>query len=52
MAEATHEIDFVEVKAEDILAERTRGWDQFTVAAKWTIGAIVVLLLAIYLLWG
>ncbi|MDJ0388427.1 preprotein translocase subunit SecE [Roseomonas sp. E05] len=52
MAEATHEIDFVEVKAEDILAERTRGWDQFTATAKWGIGAIIVLLLAIYLFWG
>lgn len=52
MAEASHDIDFVEVRSEDILAERTRGWDQFTVAAKWSIGAIIVLLLAIYVFWG
>lgn len=52
MAETNHEIDFVEVKAEDILADRTRGWDLFTVATKWGIGIVIVLLLGIYMLWG
>ncbi|MDQ1080330.1 preprotein translocase subunit SecE [Pseudoroseomonas cervicalis] len=52
MAEAHQQIDFVEVKSEDILAERTHGWDFFVTATKWGIGAVVVLLLALYLLWG
>lgn len=52
MAEAKQEIDFVEVKADDILAERTHGWDMFITASKWGIGAVIVVLLAIYLFWG
>lgn len=52
MAEVNHEIDFVEVKSEDILAERTHGWDMFTKATKWSIGAIIVLLLFLYVFWG
>jgi len=52
MAETNHEIDFVEVKSADIMAERTRGWDLFILATKWSAGIVVVLLLAIYLLWG
>lgn len=52
MAEATHDIDFVEVKAEDILAERTHGWEAFTKATTWGVGAVIVLLAALYLFWG
>ncbi|MFC3124256.1 preprotein translocase subunit SecE [Pseudoroseomonas globiformis] len=52
MAEAPQQIDFVEVKSDDILAERTGGWDAFILASKWGIGAIIVLLLVIYLIWG
>lgn len=52
MAEANHEIDFVEVKSQDILADRTKGWDVFVTASKWAIGAVVLLLLLIYWIWG
>jgi hypothetical protein len=44
--------DFVEVKAGDILAERERAWHGFTTFVTWSIGAIVVALVLIYLLWG
>jgi hypothetical protein len=52
MAEAPQKIDFVEVKSEDILAEHTRGWDMFTKAATWGIGAIVVVLILLKLVTG
>ncbi|MCQ4162568.1 preprotein translocase subunit SecE [Roseomonas sp. GC11] len=52
MAEAQQHIDFIEVKAEDIMAERLQGWELFTQATKWGIGAVIVLLAALYLLWG
>jgi len=52
MADASHDIDFVEVRSDDILAERVRGWDQFTVGAKWAIGLTIVVLLALYIFWG
>ena len=51
MAEkATYE--FTEVKAQDIMAERQDLWAAFTNATKWSIIVIVVLLVAIYLLFG
>ncbi|WP_159998482.1 aa3-type cytochrome c oxidase subunit IV [Roseomonas sp. 18066] len=52
MAEATHEIDYVEVKAEDIIAERTQGWEAFTKATTWGIGATILLLAFLYLIAG
>ena len=52
MAEAQQQIDFVEVKSEDILAERVHGWDFFVKAATWGIGAIAVLLIFIWLIAG
>jgi hypothetical protein len=45
MAEVKHDIDFVEVKAEDIVGERAHGWSVFTKATTWGIVAVVVLLL-------
>jgi hypothetical protein len=45
MAEVQHDIDFVEVKAEDIISDRSQGWGAFTKATTWTIGAVAVLLL-------
>ncbi|MDB5369438.1 MAG: Preprotein translocase, SecE subunit family protein [Roseomonas sp.] len=47
MAEVQHEIDFVEVKAEDIIGARTQGWGAFTKATTWTIVAVAVLLLVL-----
>ncbi len=41
--------DFVEVKAGDILAERQREWSGFTSFLTWSTGAIVVLLLLLWL---
>jgi hypothetical protein len=52
MADATHDIDFVEVKADDILAERTHGWESFTRATTWGAGAVILLLAMLYLFWG
>jgi hypothetical protein len=45
-------IDMVEVKAEDIIADRRAMYDSFIQAAAWTIGATVVLLALIYLIFG
>ncbi len=51
MAEkATYE--FVEVKAQDIMAERKGLWEAFTNATKWSIIVVVGLLAGIYLLFG
>ncbi len=44
--------EFVEVKAQDIMAERQDLWAGFTNATKWSIIAVVVLLVGIYLLFG
>jgi hypothetical protein len=45
-------IDMVEVKAEDIIADRRAMYDSFTKAAVWSIGATVVLLALLYLIFG
>ncbi len=52
MAEQNSQVDFVEVRAQDIMAERTRMWLSFGDATKWSIGAVIGLLVAIYLIWG
>ncbi|WP_419895970.1 preprotein translocase subunit SecE [Roseomonas sp. USHLN139] len=52
MAEATHQIDYVEVKADDIIAERTHGWEAFTKATTWGIGATILILALLYLFAG
>jgi hypothetical protein len=44
--------EFVEVKASDILAERQSEWAGFTTFMTWSTGAVVVLLVLIYLIWG
>jgi hypothetical protein len=44
--------EFVEVKAADIMAERTRLWGGFTTFLTWSTAAIVVALVLLYLLWG
>ncbi len=52
MAEHKTQIDFVEVKSQDIMAERQRMWDAFGSFTKMSIIATIVLLLGIYLIWG
>jgi hypothetical protein len=52
MAEAQQHIDYVEVKAKDILAERQTGWVMFTRAATWTITAVVLLLICLKVFFG
>ena len=44
--------EFVEVKAADIMAERTRLWEGFTTFVTWSTGIIVVALVLLYLIWG
>lgn len=44
MAEVKHDIDFVEVKAEDIVGERAHGWSVFTKATTWGIVSVVAIL--------
>ncbi len=52
MAEQPMSIEMVEVKSEDIMGERRAMFDGFMVATKWGIGATIVLLVGIYLLFG
>ncbi|WP_198377552.1 preprotein translocase subunit SecE [Neoroseomonas rubea] len=44
--------EFVEVKAADIMAERTALWGGFTRFVTISTVAIIVALVLIYLLWG
>jgi len=44
--------EFVEVKAADIMAERSRLWEGFTRFVTWSTAAIAVALLLIYVIWG
>lgn len=50
MAEKEH-FDFVEVKAADIIAERSNSWEGFTRFVTWSTGAVimVLILMAIFL---
>ncbi|RVT96762.1 preprotein translocase subunit SecE [Rhodovarius crocodyli] len=52
MAEQQTHYDYIEVKSQDIMAERAGMWDAFTAATKWGIIATIVLLVLIYLIWG
>ncbi len=45
-------IDMVEVKAEDIIGDRRSMYESFLKAAVWTIGAVIVLLVLLYLFFG
>lgn len=42
-------MELVEVKAEDILAERRAFYDRFMSATTWSIGATIVLLLLMWI---
>ncbi|MFN3450490.1 MAG: preprotein translocase subunit SecE [Roseococcus sp.] len=52
MAEQKMEIELVEVKAEDIMAERKAMYDAFIKAVPWGIGITAAVLVLIYLIWG
>lgn len=52
MAEQQTHYEFVEVKSQDIMAERQRMWNGFGIATRWTIGLTIGLLVALYLIWG
>jgi hypothetical protein len=52
MAQQQMSIELVEVKAEDIIGERRAMFDSFMGATKWGIGAVIVLLVGLYLLFG
>ncbi|MCS6890094.1 MAG: preprotein translocase subunit SecE [Rhodovarius sp.] len=52
MAEQKTEIEFVEVKAQDILAERQAMWNSFIAFTKVAIAATATVLILLYLIWG
>jgi hypothetical protein len=52
MAEHKTQVDYVEVKAEDIIGERKALYEAFMTASKVGIALTAVLLVAIYLFWG
>jgi len=52
MAEQQMHIDMVEVKAEDIIADRRAMYDSFIKASTWTIAATIVALILLYLFFG
>jgi hypothetical protein len=52
MAETQQHVDLVEVKPQDILAERQTGWAMFTKATAWGIAVVVVLLVLIKIFFG
>lgn len=52
MAEQQMKIEMVEVKSEDIMGERQAIFDGFMSATKWSIIAVVVLLVALWFFLG
>jgi hypothetical protein len=52
MAEQQTQIEFVEVKAEEVMAERQELYDAFMKSIPWAVGGTVGILVLIYLLWG
>ena len=52
MAEAQQHIDYVEVKAKDILPERQTGWAMFTRATAYVIGAVILVLILLKVFFG
>ncbi|MEI6160179.1 MAG: aa3-type cytochrome c oxidase subunit IV [Roseococcus sp.] len=52
MAQQQMSIEMVEVKSEDIIGERRAMFDSFMGATKWGIGAVIALLVGLYLLFG
>jgi hypothetical protein len=52
MAEHAMHIDMVEVKPEDIIADRRSTYAGFIAGAQWSLGLLIALLVLIYLIWG
>ncbi|WP_421989434.1 preprotein translocase subunit SecE [Roseococcus sp.] len=52
MTEHAMHIDMVEVKSEDIMAERRSTYGSFLTASVWSIGGTIVLLALVYLIFG
>jgi hypothetical protein len=52
VAETKSEIELVEVKAEDVIADHRAMYDSFMRMVPITIGATVLLLVGIYVFWG
>ena len=52
MAEPNMKIEMVEVKAEDIIAERRAMYDSFMGASVYAIGATIALLIGLFLFFG
>ncbi len=52
MAEHKTQVDYVEVKAEDIIGERKALYESFMSAAKVGIGITAAILVILYLVWG
>ena len=52
MAQQQTSIEMIEVKSEDIIGERRAMFDSFMSASKWGIGATIILLVGIYVLFG
>ena len=52
VAETKGEIELVEVKAEDVIAEHRRMYDAFMNMVPIAVGATILVLVGTYLLWG
>jgi uncharacterized membrane protein len=52
VADQKTQIDFIEVKAEDVMAERQGLYDGFMRSIPWIVGGLTGSLVLIYLLWG
>ncbi len=49
MAEQPHNVEFVEVRSKDILADHTAFWASFGKAATYGIAAVAVLLVLMFI---
>jgi hypothetical protein len=52
VAETKGEIELVEVKAEDVIADHRKMYDAFMRMVPISIGATILLLVGVYVLWG
>jgi hypothetical protein len=52
MADQQQTIDYVPVKAEDIIKERIGMYDAFTASIPYAVGAVAFLLLFLWVFWG
>lgn len=52
MAEQQMNIEMTEVKSEDIIGERRAMFDSFMDATKWSIGAVILLLVGLFVVFG